>query len=177
MTAQASAIVSAVAAIFERDLRSLRREVEAYPDERDLWRTVPGISNVAGTLVLHLTGNLQHYFGALWGGTGYRRDRPAEFDRRDVSRAELLREIEAARLAVKSAQVRLSGSELAADFPEVVGGSRIATLDYLIHLTTHFAYHLGQLDYHRRVVTGNDQGVSAMRPAELGSARSAGVDV
>jgi uncharacterized protein DUF664 len=173
----ASPLPSALAAIFDRDLRALRREVEAYPDERDLWRTVPGISNVAGTLVLHLTGNLQHYLGARWGGTGFRRDRAAEFGRREVPRAELLREIDAARAAVKAGLGRVSDSELAADYPEVVGGARIATLDYLIHLTTHFAYHLGQLDYHRRVVTGQDQGVDAMRPAELGSARSTGVDV
>jgi hypothetical protein len=169
-------VSAAIAAIFERDLRALRREVEAYEDEPDLWRTVPGIANVAGTLVLHLTGNLQHYLGALWGGTGYRRDRPAEFSRRDVTRAELLRQIEATRAAVKGAQARLSQAELTADFPEAVGGARIATLDYLIHLSTHFAYHLGQIDYHRRVVTGNDQGVGAMRPAELGSARPTGVD-
>jgi hypothetical protein len=171
-----AAVSSAIAAIFERDLRSLRREVEAYPDERDLWRSVPGISNVAGTLALHLAGNLQHYFGALWAGTGYRRDRPAEFSRRDVSRVELLREIEAARVAVKSAQARLARTELGADFPEVVGGARVATLDYLIHLATHFAYHLGQIDYHRRVVTGTNQSLDAMRPAELGSAQPAKVD-
>ena len=86
-----------MAAIFERDLRALRREVEAYPDERDLWAQVPGVSNVAGTLVLHLAGNLQYYIGAVLGGSGYVRDRPAEFARRDVARSELLREIEAAR--------------------------------------------------------------------------------
>jgi uncharacterized protein DUF664 len=176
VTAQPTAVSSAIAAIFDRDLRALRREVEAYRDDEDLWRTVPGISNVAGTLVLHLTGNLQHYLGARWAETGYRRDRPAEFSRRGVPRAELLREIEAARVAVKTGLAKVSESELAADYPEVVGGARIATLDYLIHLATHFAYHLGQLDYHRRVVTGSDQGIGAMRPAELGSARPTRVD-
>jgi len=81
----------ALAAMLDRDLATLRREVEAYPDERDLWREVPGVPNVGGTLVLHLTGNLQHYFGARLAGTGYVRDRPAEFARRNVPRPELLR--------------------------------------------------------------------------------------
>jgi hypothetical protein len=167
-------LLQSVAAILDRDLRTLRREVEAYPDERALWQEVPGIPNVAGTLVLHLAGNLQHYVGARLGQTGYVRDRPAEFARRDVPRSELLRQIEAARAGVKAA---LSGSaqpEIGAEYPEAVGGSKVATGDYLIHLATHFAYHLGQIDYHRRVVTATASAVDAVRPAELSSARPAG---
>jgi hypothetical protein len=134
---------------------------------------VPGISNVAGTLVLHLAGNIQHYLGARLAGNGYIRNRPAEFARRDVSRSELLREIEAARAAVRAA---LSGPHLpdtSAEFPEDVAGRRVAIGDYLVHLATHFAYHLGQIDYHRRVVTGKATAVDAMRPDELSSARQA----
>jgi hypothetical protein len=167
---------SAIGAILDRDLSALRREVEAYPDERDLWRTVPGLTIVAGTLVLHLAGNLQHYFGARLGRTGYVRNRPAEFDRRDVSRSELLREIEAARAAVKAGLAGLTEPELRAEFPEVIGGSRIETGEYLVHLTVHFAYHLGQVDYHRRVVTGMASAVGAMRPGELSSSREIKVD-
>ncbi|HEV7366626.1 MAG TPA: DinB family protein [Gemmatimonadales bacterium] len=169
--AQSGVVPAGIAAILDRDLRALRREVEAYPDDRSLWQGVPGIINTGGTLVLHLTGNLQHYLGALFAGTGYVRDRPAEFARRDVPRAELLREIDAARSAVRAGLGRLSEAQLAADFPEAIAGARVATSDYLVHLTTHFAYHLGQLDYHRRVVTRNESGVGAVRPAELSSAR------
>jgi hypothetical protein len=164
-------ILSSVAAILDRDLRALRREVEAYAEDRELWQEVPGISNVAGTLVLHLAGNIQHYIGARLGGTGYVRDRPAEFARRDVSRPELTREIEAARAALKAALSGPRPPDPAADFPETVGGSTVATGDYLVHLTTHFAYHLGQIDYHRRVVTGQGTAIDAMRPADLSSAR------
>jgi uncharacterized damage-inducible protein DinB len=164
-------LLQSVAAILDRDLRALGREVEAYPDEGGLWQEVPGISNVAGTLVLHLAGNLQHYFGARLGQTGYVRDRPAEFARRAVPRAELLREIEAARAAVKAALSRAVPPDLEAEFSEPVGGKRVGTGDYLVHLTTHFAYHLGQVDYHRRVVTGQEKAINAMRPSELSSAR------
>jgi DinB family protein len=163
----------ALAAILDRDLGTLRREVEAYPDERDLWREIPGIANVGGTLALHLAGNIQHYFGARLAETGYLRDRPAEFSRRDVPRAEVLREIEAARAAVKAASATVGAAQMDADFPEVIGGVRLNTGDYLVHLAAHLAYHLGQLDYHRRVVTGMNTSVGAMRPADLSSARSA----
>lgn len=161
-----------IAAILDRDLRALRREVEAYPNEQGLWQEIPGISNVGGTLVLHLAGNIQHYLGARLGRTGYMRDRPAEFTRRDVSRAELVREIEAARAAVQSALPSSAVSNLEAEFPEAVGSAQVKIGDYLVHLTTHFAYHLGQIDYHRRTVTGQETTVDAMRPAELSSARS-----
>jgi hypothetical protein len=170
----ATLVKSAIGSILDRDLNTLRREVDAYTDERDLWRTAPGISNTAGTLVLHLAGNLQHYFGALLGGTGYVRDRPAEFARRDVPRAELLREIEAARLAVKAGLYRLSDAQLVADYPEAIAGASVTTGEFLIHLTTHFAYHLGQVDYHRRAVAGYPDPVGAMRPGDLSSARASG---
>ncbi len=99
------------------------------------------------------------------------RDRPAEFARRDVPRAELLHQIEAARAAVKGALSGAVPPDLEAEFPEPVAGKRLSTGDYLLHLTTHFAYHLGQIDYHRRVVTGAAVGVDAVRPSELSSAR------
>ncbi|HEV8176888.1 MAG TPA: DinB family protein [Gemmatimonadales bacterium] len=166
-----SLLLQSVAAILDRDLRTLRREVEAYPDDQSLWQEVPGISNVAGTLVLHLAGNLQHYIGARLGQTGYVRDRPAEFARRDVPRSELLRDIEAARAAVKALLSGPIQPDVMAEFPETISGSRVTTGDYLIHLVAHFTYHLGQIDYHRRVVTGSPFAVDAVRPSELSSLR------
>jgi uncharacterized damage-inducible protein DinB len=161
----------AVTAILDRDLRALAREVEAYPDDGSLWLLPEGAANSAGTLVLHLTGNIQHFLGAHLGGTGFVRDRNAEFAARGVPRAALLRQIEAARSAVRSAGERLTDAALEQDFPEVVGGMRVATGEYLIHLVSHFAYHLGQVDYHRRLVTRDVRGVNAIRAGELATAR------
>lgn len=161
----------AVAAVLDRDLRALAREIEAYPDERDLWRLPPGLPNSAGTLALHLAGNLEHYLGARLAGTGYRRDRPAEFADRDVPRAEILRRIEAARTAVRAMAERVDASTLTADYPESVGGVRVVAGDFLVHLVAHFAYHLGQIDYHRRIVTGDGHGVNPVRVAELDTVR------
>jgi uncharacterized damage-inducible protein DinB len=167
----ADSLAADVASILDRDLRTLRRELEAYPEERQLWQEMPGQPNTAGTLALHLAGNLRHYIGARWGGTGYVRDRPAEFSRRGVSRTELIGEIEAARSAVALALSRVGAAELEEEYPEDIGGARVRTGRYLLHLCAHMAYHLGQLDAHRRAVTGNPAGVGAMRAAELGSAR------
>jgi hypothetical protein len=165
-------LLPSVIAILDRDLRALRREIEAYPDEDSLWLTPAGVSNSAGTLALHLAGNVQHYLGARLGGTGYVRDRPAEFARRHVPRAEIVQEIEAARKSLAAAQSRLTGSDLTEDFPEVIGNLQFETGDYLIHLVSHFTFHLGQLDYHRRMVTGQTEGINAVRQSELRSARA-----
>lgn len=164
-------LVRTAAAIFDRDLRTLARQIEAYADERDLWQVPPGIANSAGTLALHLTGNVQHYLGAVFGGTGYRRDRNREFADRNVSRAELLREVEAARAAVRAASDCAAEEQLAGDFREVVGGMRVNAGEYLVHLISHFTYHLGQVDYHRRIVTGDPTPIDAVRAAELSTAR------
>jgi uncharacterized damage-inducible protein DinB len=165
-----SDLAASVAGILDRDLRALRRELEAYPDERQIWQEVPGLPNSAGTLALHLAGNLQHYLGARWAGTGYVRDRDAEFARRGVSRAELVAEVERARAAVAAALARMPADAMAEAYPELIAQARIRTGDYLVHLCTHFTYHLGQLDAHRRIVTGRTAGVGALNPTELASA-------
>jgi hypothetical protein len=110
---------------------------------------------------------------ALLGHTGYVRDRPAEFARRNVPRAELLDEVETARSVVVSVLVRLRDEDLPKQFPEILGDVRVDTEEYLVHLLVHLAYHLGQLDTHRRLVTGDASGVGAVRHTELGTARPA----
>jgi uncharacterized damage-inducible protein DinB len=165
-------IITSLRGILARDLRALRRELEAYPDERDIWRVAPGITNSAGTLALHLAGNLQSFIGAVLGGSGYVRDREAEFARRDVPRAELLREIDAARAAVAQGLERLSEPDLARPYPQPLGAHTVTTGDFLIHLAVHLTYHLGQVDYHRRLLTGQDAAapIRAVAVTELSSA-------
>ena len=157
--------------ILARDLISLRKEIEAYPGEPDLWRGAEGITNSGGTLALHLAGNLQHFIGAVLGNTGYIRNRDAEFAERDVPRAEVLHRIDAALAAVKDTLAGLSDADLAREYPLPVGKVRVETGDFLIHLATHLTYHLGQVDYHRRMVTRSGAIVSTVAPWRLHTAR------
>lgn len=140
--------------VLGRDLATLAAQLDAYRDERDLWRAVPGITNVGGTLVLHLAGNVRHFIGAQLGGSGYVRDREAEFTRRDVPRGELRDSVAAARAEVDTTLARLDDGALDRPYPLAVGGASLSTGQFLVHVATHLAYHLGQLDYHRRVATG-----------------------
>jgi len=164
-------IAEYLAAIISRDLRAVRREIEAYPDEVSVWKLPPGIANSAGTLALHLAGNVQHFFGAVLAGSGYARDRTAEFSRRDVPRVEITAQLDAAIAAVEQGLAKVSEKTLASDYPEQIAGHAVAGGEWLIHLASHLAYHLGQIDYHRRLVTGHTETVGTMALQELRSAR------
>lgn len=153
--------------LLARELATLRDELLAYPDERAIWTLPAGLPNSAGTLALHLAGNLRWFIGAQLGATGYVRDRDAEFARHDVPRAELIAGVEAAADEVTRTLASLDAAALEAPYPLEVGGLRLATGRFLLHLEAHFAYHLGQLDYHRRAVTGINTSVGAVSLAAL----------
>ncbi len=138
--------------LYTRDLNKLKAEIELYRDEAALWKTGGEIPNSAGNLCLHLTGNLRHYFGAVLGGTGYVRDRDAEFSTQGTSRSALLAEVEAALGDVLATLDKLTASDLEGPYPIEVFDRPMTTGYFLVHLSTHFNYHLGQINYHRRLV-------------------------
>lgn len=140
-----------------RELEAFGRELSLFPNDELVWATLPGISNSAGTLALHVCGNLQHFVGGILGATGYVRDRDAEFSQRGVSRTALAREISQTIHVVESVLPRLSSRDLTLEYPEAVGGVRFTTGLFLLHLSTHIAHHLGQAGYLRRALTGESR--------------------
>ena len=156
--------------VLVRDLKSLARQLESFTDERDIWKTMPGIANSAGTLTLHLAGNIQHFVGMQLGGSSYKRDRDAEFKRRDVPRAELLQQVQASIDAVQRVMPTLTDEALDQPYPQKIGDATVTTGDFLTHLAVHLTYHLGQIDYHRRMVTGAGSAPGMLSPGELSSA-------
>ncbi len=148
--------------LINRELASLRDELLAYPDEHAIWEVPKGLPNSAGNLALHLIGNLRFFIGTQLGATGFVRDRDAEFSSTGVPRAEIIRNIETAADEVTRTFATLDAAELEKPFPVEVGGHRLQTGLFLQHLASHLAYHLGQVDYHRRIVTGNSVSVGAM---------------
>jgi uncharacterized damage-inducible protein DinB len=138
--------------LYERDLGKLRSEIEEFSNEDDLWKISGDITNSAGNLCQHLLGNLQHFIGAIVGESGYVRDRDSEFASRNASKEELLREIEKTRTVVKETLSNLNDDDFSKIYPIEVFGKPITTGFFLTHLTTHFSYHLGQINYHRRLL-------------------------
>lgn len=163
-------LTESLKAVFVRDLTTLRMEIEAYPSDPDLWRVVPGLSNSGGTLALHLAGNLQHFIGAVLGKSGYVRNRDAEFGTRGVARAELIQQVDQAIDSVSRVLSAMDPAMLQQPYPLPVANVQLVTGDLLLHLATHFTYHLGQLDYHRRMVTAGAALSGALSPTRLASA-------
>jgi uncharacterized damage-inducible protein DinB len=144
-----------LAALFARDIARLIQELRAFPDTGSIWTTAPGVSNAAGTLALHLEGNLREYIGRQLGGIDYVRDRPLEFSARGVARDELIARLEAVKASIPAVIAGLSDTQLDAVYPEHVLKVPMSTRQFLMHLLGHLNYHLGQVDYLRRFSTGN----------------------
>lgn len=153
--------------LFRRDLRCLAREIELFPDDAALWRTAPGIANSAGNVALHVAGNLQHFVGAVLGSTGYARQREREFAQREGTRAAVAAELEATVAAVEAGLAALTEAALAAPFPTPIGGHRMSTRRFLLHLEAHLAFHLGQAGYLRRILTGEAASAGGMAIQDL----------
>lgn len=138
--------------IYERDLNKLKNEINLYADEANLWIKTNEIPNSAGNLTLHLLGNLNHYFGALLDQNGYVRQRDREFSEQNVSREVLTQRIEVTIEVVKKTLNNLTDKDFARDYPETLQGKIVKTDFFLVHSATHFNYHLGQINYHRRLL-------------------------
>lgn len=160
-----------IAAVISRELKTIERELNAYQNDEQVWALPAGLPNSGGTLALHAAGNLRHFIGAVLGGGAYVRDRDAEFSRRGVPRAELIEELRQAEKAVRDTLTSIDPSKFSEPYPLPVLNRRVNTGEYLAHLATHLAYHVGQLDFHRRVVTGDVAGVGAVSPLDLPSAK------
>ena len=141
--------------LFVRELETVQREVELCPDDAALWKTAPGVSNAVGNLAAHLAGNVQHFVGAVLGKSGYVRNRDHEFARRDGTRAELVADLQAAIDAVKKYLPAMTDADLEREYPETVGGVKMRTSLFLMHLVSHAGFHLGQADYLRRTLNSD----------------------
>ena len=138
--------------IFVRDLNKLKKELELYSNEADLWKTEKLIANSAGNLCLHLVGNLNTYIGTTLGNTGYIRNRDLEFSQKDVPRKELVQKIEATITMIENVMPTVSEEKLKEEYPMLVLAEKTSTEFFLVHLAAHLSYHLGQVNYHRRLV-------------------------
>lgn len=161
-------LVTALRVMIMRELRALDRELAAYPDDDSIWLRAPGVLNSAGNLTLHIAGNLRHFYGHAMTGSSYVRDRAAEFTATANQSREELREIVADTVAdLEVALDKITDSQLASEFPLPIAGRTVRTSDFLVHLAVHLGYHLGQLDYHRRLLTDSTMAIDAMSVTEL----------
>jgi Protein of unknown function (DUF1572) len=138
--------------LFSRDLGRLKIEVELYANENNLWRVEKDITNSAGNLCLHIIGNLNTHIGKEIGKTNYIRNRALEFSSKNISKVELIKKIDETILVVNNSLDKLTPEDLLKEYPIIVFDKSTSTEYLLVHLTTHLTYHLGQINYHRRLL-------------------------
>ncbi len=138
--------------LYRRDLEKLSEEISSYTHEENLWLIDKNVTNSAGNLTLHLIGNLNHFIGAEIGKTGYIRNRDLEFSSKNIPREEIVKMIDNTINVVESTIDSMTSEQFDADYSIDVFGYKMTTEYFLIHLTTHLAYHLGQINFHRRLL-------------------------
>ncbi len=145
-------MVAALKTLFIRDLGKLKAELELYEQEQNIWRVDYQIANSAGNLCLHLIGNLNTYIGAELGQTGYIRNRPLEFAARNTPREVLIRSIDETITMMETTLSKITDAQLTDEYPQQVLDGKTTIGYFLTHLAMHLSYHLGQINYHRRLL-------------------------
>lgn len=145
-------ITESIKSLFTRDLNKLKTEIESYQNEEVIWKIDKNILNSAGNLTLHLVGNISHFVGAILGNSGYVRNRELEFSLKDIPKTELIQQIEKTIEVVSSTLEKLSEEDAKKEYPLEPLGYPMTTEYFLIHLVAHLDYHLGQINYHRRLL-------------------------
>jgi hypothetical protein len=145
-------LVQELRKVFLKDLEKLKEEIGLYRNESDLWKTEKEIANSAGNLCLHLVGNLNTYFGAVIGKTGYIRNRDQEFSLKNIPQKELVRMVENTIAMMNKVMKTMTDEELELEYPLLVLKEKTSTGYFIFHLSSHLGYHLGQINYHRRLV-------------------------
>jgi hypothetical protein len=144
-----------LAALFRRDLSRLMQQIEAFPNDETLWQTLPGVSNSAGNLALHLEGNLREYIGRQLGHVPYSRERSLEFSSKGIRKEELSIRLAELRRVIPPIIEGLSSQQMEMEYPEVVLDTAMSTQQFLMHLYGHLNWHLGQIYYLRCAIAAD----------------------
>lgn len=144
-----------LASLFSRDLNRLRKQIGSFKNDEALWQTLPGVTNSAGNLALHLEGNLREFIGRQLGHLPYERKRDLEFSSKGLTRVTIGERLEELSNTIPGVVERLSKEELEGQYPEIVFDAPMSTQEFLFHLYGHLNWHLGQVDYLRRMLEGD----------------------
>ena len=150
-------LITTLKTLYNRDLKRLLNEIELYKNESDIWIIKGQINNSAGNLCLHLVGNLNIYIGKVLGNTGYIRNRELEFSSKNIPKKELIKKVEDTIEVINQSLDNLNAELLETEFPILVFEEKTSTEFLLVHLTTHLTYHLGQINYHRRLIENDEK--------------------
>jgi len=140
--------------LYSFEIENLTKEISLYSNNENLWIIDKNISNSGGNLALHIIGNLNHFIGATLLQTNYVRNREAEFGDKNISKDVLLEQLKNAQEIVNQAFDKMTEEDLLKTYPYDFMGSNNSAF-YLTRFLCHLSYHLGQINYHRRLLDTN----------------------
>jgi len=143
---------SILANFYERDIRKLIEEINLFKDEESLWRTQGTVKNSAGNLALHIIGGTNYFIGTLLAHTGYVRDRDLEFTKKGVERKDIVAQLEQLIPMIKTTLNAFTPEQMDAEYPIPFDNAKNPNSYVLVRLLAHLGYHLGQVNYLRRIL-------------------------
>jgi hypothetical protein len=138
-----------LAGFYERDLRKLAEEIGLFKREDNLWKLAGAVKNPAGNLALHIIGGSNHLFGKILAQTAYVRNRPGEFSKRDVPRTIIVAQLEE---LIPLVTGTVKAIDMNADYPIPFDDATRTNGYVVVQLLAHLNYHLGQVNYLRRIL-------------------------
>ncbi len=138
--------------LYKRELEKLKVELSLYKNEKNLWIIDKEIANSGGNLCLHIIGNLNHFIGHVLGKTDYVRNREDEFSLKFIPIKNIIAEIDSTITIVDNTLQNIPEEQLAKEYP-IAKFEEETSIEFLLsHLLIHLSYHLGQINYHRRLL-------------------------
>jgi len=141
-----------LATFYERDIRKLIEEVNLFGNEDNLWRTYGSVKNTSGNLVLHIIGGLNYLVGTQLAQTGYVRNREQEFTSKGVKRENLVGGLEELIPMINKTLNAFTQEDMEAEYPLIFDDMKVSNSYVLLQLLLHLNYHLGQVNYLRRML-------------------------
>lgn len=141
-----------IADLFQRDIDKLIEEINLFKKEKNIWKIKGTVKNTAGNLTLHLLGNLNHFIGRTLGHTDYIRRREDEFSIKGIPREKLVTDLILLKETIKNSLEKISIEDMKKEFPLKIKEEVLTVELMLIFLLNHFNYHLGQVNYLRRLI-------------------------
>ena len=141
-----------LANFYERDISKLIEEINLFKNEEDLWRTASSVKNSCGNLVLHIIGGMNYLIGTTLAHTEYVRDRDQEFIQKNVERKELVAKLEELITMINQTLNSLTPEQMENEYPIFFDKPKTSVSYVLVQLLAHLNYHLGQVNYLRRIL-------------------------
>jgi len=141
-----------LARLYKRDIERFITEIELFNDENNLLKTKGSAKNSSGNLTLHIIGGLSFHIGVTLANLDFVRNRNQEFIRKGVPRESMTAQLSNLIPLIVDTITSMPDRQLNELHPNLYDGQN-ETIGYVLtQILLHLNYHLGQINYLRRML-------------------------